>query len=116
MTKQRSPDGNLFSIPANSLELSAQGELTDVLMRCEGVVVERIVSHGHVTPPGEWYDQADDEWVLLVKGEAEITFDDGTCCRLQGGDHLMIAAGRRHRVTFTSSPAVWLAVFINPNI
>ena len=38
--------------------------------------IERIVSHRHASPPGFWYEQADDEWVMLVQGCAELEFDN----------------------------------------
>ncbi len=75
------------------------------------VRIERIVSSGHVSPDGFWYDQDEHEWVLLLEGEGEIEFADGTRVRLRPGEALDLPAHTRHRVTFTSRPAVWLAVF-----
>jgi cupin 2 domain-containing protein len=74
--------------------------------------IERILSNGNITPPDEWYDQSEDEWVLLVAGKAELMFSDGSTCPLKAGDYIMIPAGRKHKVTYTSRPAVWLAIFI----
>jgi len=107
------PDGNLFD---SRLFPSGGGgkESFETLLEHPGVRVERIVSHGQVTPEGEWYDQPEDEWVMLVTGEAALEYGDGTTCRLKAGDYLYIPAGRLHRVTYTSSPAVWLALFFNP--
>jgi hypothetical protein len=51
--------GNLFAGVPSTLA----SERFDVLLRRPDLRLERIVSTGHVTPPGEWYDQADDEWV-----------------------------------------------------
>jgi cupin 2 domain-containing protein len=104
------PDGNLFT----GLSHLAAGcnEQFDTLLSGKGIRIERIFSYGNITPPDEWYNQAEDEWVLLVTGEAELTFDNGTTCRLHPGDHVMIPAGRKHRVTYTSTPAVWLAIFL----
>ena len=99
---------NLFAdLPA---ELPA--ELTEMLAAGPGVRVERIVSRGHASPPGFWYDQAEDEWVLVVRGAARLCFEDGAV-ELRPGDHLTIPAGRRHRVEWTSpdEPTIWVAVF-----
>ncbi len=75
--------------------------------------IERIVSDGHATPPGEWYDQKWDEWVLLVSGSATLRFDgDAEPITLTPGDHVMIPANCRHRVERTDpdQKTIWLAV------
>ncbi|MGH9577967.1 MAG: cupin domain-containing protein, partial [Terriglobales bacterium] len=74
---------------------------------------ERIVSHGHASPPGFGYDQAQGEWLLLVAGAAAVRFEDEPEPRtLRPGDCLDIEAHRRHRVEWThpSAPTVWIAV------
>lgn len=81
----------------------------DLLTR-PGVRIERIVSSGQSTPPGEWLDQGWDEWVLLVAGRAGLTLDGEASMVLEPGVHLLIPAGKRHRVDFTETPTVWLAV------
>jgi cupin 2 domain-containing protein len=90
-------------------------ELVETLVETSRVRIERIVSFGHTTPDGSWYDQAEDEWVALLSGTAELTFENGEIIALESGDALMIEAGNRHRVSATSvnPPAVWLAVFIH---
>ena len=77
-----------------------------------GVLIERIISKGQVTPAGQWYDQDLDEWVVLLQGSAEIDFEAGHKIQLRAGDWLLIQAHQRHRVVFTSSepPCIWLAV------
>ncbi len=106
--------------PANLFEGIPPGlpeERTDVLLEADGVRVERIVSRGHASPPGFWYDQAEDEWVVLLAGAARLLLegDDGPIA-LQPGDHLGIPAHRRHRVEWTDPDrdTVWLAVFHSP--
>lgn len=88
-------------------------ELFDTLVESNGFRVERIVSDGHVTPPGTWYDQQQDEWVLLISGGATLLFD-GTVAPLvmKPGDHVLIPAGCRHRVEHTAAgvKTVWLAL------
>ena len=87
-------------------------ERVDVLAQAPGLRLERIVSTGHVTPPGEWYEQATDEWVAVVRGSARLVFDDAPPVALAAGDHILIPAHRRHRVDWTdpTQPTVWLAL------
>lgn len=75
--------------------------------------VERIVSWGHTSPEGFWYDQSEDELVLVVEGEAELELEGQGLQRLRSGDWLEIPAHVRHRVTWTlpGSATIWLAVF-----
>ncbi len=91
---------------------AAQGEVFEALVTGEELLVERIVSQGQASPPGFWYEQARAEWVLLLRGAARLQWEDGSEVALQPGDHVLIAAGRRHRVAWTdpSGPTVWLAV------
>lgn len=104
---------NLFDdIPANLDE-----ERTDTLLRRPGVRIERIVSRGHASPEGFWYDQAEDEWVILLAGAAAIAFEGrGEAARLRPGDYAHIPAHTRHRVVWTEAETdtVWLAVFHAP--
>jgi cupin 2 domain-containing protein len=72
--------------------------------------LEEIASHGAASPEGFWYDQGRDEWVLLAKGEATLRFEEGEPMELEAGDHLLIPAGKRHRVESTSLDAVWVAL------
>lgn len=75
--------------------------------------IERIVSTGQSSAEGFWYDQAEDEWVLVLTGRGVVEFEDGRIVELNAGDYLLIPARCRHRVRETSSgePTVWLAVF-----
>jgi cupin 2 domain-containing protein len=76
------------------------------------VLVERIVSSGQASPPGHWFAQERDEWVVLLQGHAELAYEDGSRLRLGAGDHVVIASGERHRVEWTRAdpPCIWLAV------
>lgn len=71
------------------------------LLRHGPVRIERIVSNGHTSPDGFWYDQDEHEWVLLLEGEATIEWADGQQLHLNQGDTLNLPAHTRHRVTFT---------------
>lgn len=89
-------------------------ELTDTLARGEGVRIERIVSRGHRSPSGFWYDQDENEWVLIVKGAATLRFAEGDrLVELGPGGYVDIPAHARHRVESTAdgTDTVWLAIF-----
>jgi cupin 2 domain-containing protein len=89
-------------------------EYTENLVDCEGVRIERILSRGHSSPPGFWYDQDEDEWVVLLAGAASLSFEDlEDEIVLRPGDHIRIAAHKKHRVEWTAADeeTVWLAVF-----
>jgi cupin 2 domain-containing protein len=77
-----------------------------------GARIERIVSTGQATPPGEWLQQPRDEWVLLLSGSAGLLIEGGEEMRMEPGDHLLIPSGTRHRVSWTDAnqPTLWLAV------
>ncbi|MBS7805847.1 cupin domain-containing protein [Rhizobiales bacterium TNE-4] len=90
----------------------ALDEQIDLLAASAGVRIERIVSRGHISPPAFWYDQADDEWVLVVQGSSTIAFEDGETITLRAGDHCFIPSHRRHRVEETADPTIWIAIFI----
>lgn len=100
---------NLFADLTNA----ARDEQFIELLSHPGVRIERIVSRGHASPPGFWYDQPHGEWVLLLQGEAALRFEDEPRPRtLKPGDFVDIAPHRRHRVeaTHADMPTVWLAV------
>jgi len=90
-------------------------ELIEEMARGEQVRIERIVSKGHASSPGFWYDQEDDEWVILLAGEARLLFEDGDkLVSLRSGDHMLIPAHSRHRVIWThpDQQTIWLAVWL----
>jgi cupin 2 domain-containing protein len=92
-------------------------EIFQPLLETGAFRLERIVSKGQATPPGEWYDQETDEWVVLLSGGAGLRFEDEPETRiLFPGDHLLIPAHRRHRVEWTApeGPTVWLALHYAP--
>ena len=86
-------------------------ELIETLVQGEHVRIERIVSHGHRSPEGFWYDQPEDEWVVVLQGAARLRFEDAVE-ELAAGDAVHIEAHRRHRVEWTDpeSVTIWLAV------
>lgn len=101
---------NLFEqVPAQATE-----ELVHVLLKSETVRIERIVSTGQKSAKDFWYDQDENEWVIVLQGEAKLQFADEKELRcLKPGDSVNILAHRKHRVaaTSTTEPTIWLAVF-----
>jgi cupin 2 domain-containing protein len=87
-------------------------EVAQTLLNADGVRIERIVSLGHASPEGFWYDQDENEWVLLLKGAARLRFEEHTV-ELGPGGFLNIPAHTKHRVEWTTpdEPTIWLAVF-----
>lgn len=86
----------------------------ETLLRRPGLRLERIVSDGQASPPGFWYQQEEDEWILLLAGEATLEYADGIKSELVRGDALLIPAACRHRVARTAPRTVWLALFCAP--
>ena len=99
---------NLFAeIPEDLPE-----ELIQALLSTPGLRIERIVSLGHSSPQGFWYDQEEHEWVLLLKGAARLRLDGEEPIDLRPGAFVNIPAHQRHRVEWTdpTRPTVWLAI------
>jgi cupin 2 domain-containing protein len=103
---------NLFhQIPGELAE-----ELVTVLAQNGYVKIERIVSDGHASPEGFWYDQAENEWVMLISGSAVLSIEKESGIEqleLKPGDYLLLPAHQRHRVESTSQTekTIWLAVY-----
>ena len=104
-----SPIKNVFeAIPSRE----ATEQFVELLSRAH-LRIERIVSAGHASPVGFWYDQPQAEWIMVLSGEARLVFEDeGVERTLKRGDFVDIAPHRRHRVEWThpQEPTVWLAV------
>jgi cupin 2 domain-containing protein len=94
-------------------------EVTRTIVAGKGVRLECIVSHGHASPDGFWYDQAEGEWVTVLTGRARIRIaDQGDAIALGPGDTLLLPARCRHRVEWTDpgQPTVWLALFVDGDL
>ena len=87
-------------------------EYFETLLQQNNLRIERIISTGQVTPLEQWYDQPQDEWVILLQGKAILRYEQGEEFTLQTGDYLLLKAHQKHRVEFTSvnPPCVWLAI------
>ncbi len=92
------------ALPEETFEMLTQGAT------CR---IERIVSRGHASPPGCWYDQDWNEWVIVLQGRAGLLFEErNQPLTLSAGDYVNIPAHTKHRVEWTDpeQATVWLAV------
>jgi len=78
--------------------------------------IERIVSQGHASPEGFWYDQDTDEWALLVRGAARLQFENEEPMEMTAGSFVNIPAHQKHRVDWTDPHqlTIWLAIHCVP--
>lgn len=100
---------NVFKLP----QQLPQEELFEALLDNDQVLIERIVSTGQVTPQGKWYNQEKNEWLMILQGEGELGYEDGSRIKLTTGDYLFVPAHQKHRVEYTSTepPCIWLTIF-----
>lgn len=98
--------GNLF----DDAQPPSDGERFDALLSHRNLVIERIVSSADISPVE--YVQTQDEWVLMVRGEATLDVA-GTSHALRSGDYLFLPAGTPHTVQRVSDGALWMAVHLH---
>jgi cupin 2 domain-containing protein len=99
-------------------QVSSEGNLAseeafETILNNDNFKLEKIVSSGQSTPPGEWYDQEGDEWVIMLTGSAGLSFEDQRGIKvLKPGDYLLIPAHTIHRIEWTDSKekTTWLAI------
>lgn len=101
--------GNIFSeIPDSPID-----EIFEILLISDHFKLERIISSGQATPPGEWYDQDMNEWVILLSGSAGLLFEgEEEVIIMHPGEYVHIPAHKRHRIEWTDpeQKTVWLAL------
>ena len=101
---------NIFTALPEDLTL----EVFETLLSNDNIKLERIVSKGNSSPKDFWYDQDENEWVLILKGSACIKFVDPVKeVVLKTGDFIDIPAHQKHHVEWTSpkEETIWLALF-----
>jgi len=104
---------NLFkSNLLDNIVPSKEREIFETIFKDQKIKIERIVSCGQSSPVDFWYDQDENEFVLLLEGEAKIEFEKDIHF-LRKGDYMLIPAHTKHRVAFTAKnkTTVWLAIF-----
>ena len=100
---------NIFDSLPNDLSVEVSEEIIHALT----IRIERIVSKGHSSPDTDWYDQDENEWVMVVEGKATLEFEDGSKRELSTGDYINIPAHVKHKVVQTdpNQITIWLAIF-----
>ena len=93
--------------------ISSKNEVINNIIDNKSVKIERIVSTGQSSPDNFWYNQNQNEWVVVLQGYGVIEYTDGSSIKLSTGDSLYIPAHKKHRVQETTNPTIWLAVFFN---
>jgi len=85
------------------------GETFTTLLEHKNIKINRIVSSSNVKPVE--YIQEEDEWLVLLEGEATLLIDNEEKVLLKG-ETLFIPAKVPHKVLKTSSGTIWLTVHI----
>ena len=100
--------GSIFSSIPNSFPQ----EITEDILHNSNLRIERIISQGQASSKDFWYDQDENEWVLVLQGNARLQFAD-KFVDLQEGDYINIPAHKKHRVDWTDpkQKTIWLAIF-----
>ena len=94
-------EGNLF---ADVSAATAEEESFSEIFARPGLKIERIISHGQASPPDFWYDQAWNEWVIVLKGSATLRFEDEPAARALGaGDYVFRKETPPRRVDRTAA-------------
>lgn len=86
-----------------------KNETFETLLAYKNIKIIRIVSSDQIEE--KEYCQIEDEWVIVLEGEATLIVGGEKKC-LRRGDSLFIPAQTNHRVTATKSGTLWLAVHI----
>lgn len=103
---------NIYTKPDGS---SDEQEIFETLLISSNLKIERIITQKPYTIPGEWYNQENDEWVLLLEGEAELEIKGEKSINIFKGDYIFIPARKIHRIkqSSTNTNCIWLAIHGN---
>ena len=100
---------NIFS----AIHKQDTAEIIETIILTHEFKIERIISRGHTTAEGEWYNQDKNEWVLVLKGSARLLFEgDDETVNMNAGNYVNIPAHRKHRVEWTDPEVetIWLVI------
>ena len=100
---------NIFS----NIPETLKDELFEDILLSDTLKIERIVSDGHTSPKNGWYESKQNEWVVVLEGEAVLSFEDSNSVELKRGDYFNITAFTKHKVSHTSKSekTIWLAIY-----
>ena len=101
--------GNLFS----NIPIITMDELFEDVIVTDFTRIQRIISRGQSSPEGFWYDQPENELVVIIQGKGVLEFENGDRMDMEVGDFAAIPAHRKHRVAWTDpdTETIWLAIF-----
>ncbi len=96
---------NIFNVK----NIDKTKEIVEMLKENENVRIEKIISTGQTT---EWMKQEQEEFVMLIQGEAIIEYENKNQ-ELRAGDTVIIKKNEKHRVAYTSENpcCIWICVF-----
>ncbi|HHH19105.1 MAG TPA: cupin domain-containing protein [Campylobacterales bacterium] len=89
--------------------LPPQGEVFTPLLEHKNVKIVRIISSNDFESMA--YIQEEDEWVVLVEGEATLLVDNEKKI-LKKGESLFIPAKTPHQIIKMKHGTIWLAIHI----
>ncbi|QTA84610.1 cupin domain-containing protein [Desulfonema magnum] len=88
-------------------------EVFEEIIKTGHCKIERIISKGHSSPADDWYDQENNEWVIVLRGRAGLVFEGkDEVLVMKPGNYINIPARQKHRVAWTDSDeeTIWLAI------
>ncbi len=105
----KSTIGNIFELIPKEIN----DELFEDIISNDNVRIERIISKGHISPELGWYDQSENEWIIILQGAAKIEFENKSVTDLVCGSYLNIPAHCKHKVAWTdpTTETIWLAIY-----
>lgn len=100
--------GNIFDPPADT----GEHEIFTTIFKSDKIEITKIDGLRAFNKPGKWYDQEDDEWVILLQGKATLEFQNDESIQLNSGDYIFIEAHKPHRIKQSSNKpnCLWLAI------
>lgn len=95
---------NLFSTE----KANQEKEVFETLLQLPHIHIEKITSNGQTS--SQWYESQKDEWVVLIEGEGKLLFSNKEELQLKKGEHIYLPKMKKHKVIYTASPTIWLAI------
>ena len=106
---------NIFDM--SQLDFPLQDEHFINLLKSDNIKIQRIVSTGQKSDDNFWYDQDENEWVIVLEGKAILSVEEKNCKIvkhiLNKGDYINLASHTKHRIDYTDkkNKTIWLAIF-----
>ncbi len=97
-----------------NLPVKLEKEIIEKITEVKNIRIERITSKGHSSPKDFWYDQVNNEFVMVLRGRAKLQFmGEPKPTFMTKGDYLIIPPHVKHRVEWTDNgtETVWLAIY-----